>query len=84
MADAIEGTDVQAQQWLEAGFSPGDAAAYVRAGCFDVDRTVELRKAWVSPSQFARRGLGWDYCAGNTPLSELLESRALETAELLC
>jgi hypothetical protein len=83
LADAIEGTDVQAQQWLEAGFSPGDAAAYVRAGCFDVDRTVELRKAGVSPSQVARRGLGWDYCAGNMPLSELLESHALETAELL-
>lgn len=82
MAAAIGGTDTQAGQWLAAGFSPGDAAAYVQAGCFDVDRTVELRTAGISPSRIARLGLGWDYCAGKVALSELRETPLLETAEL--
>lgn len=72
MASAIEGTEVAARQWLQAGFSPGDAAAYVRAGCFDVDRTQELRRAHIAPSQIAALGLGWDFCAGKVPLAELL------------
>jgi len=71
MTAAIEGTEVAARQWLQAGFSPGDAAAYVRAGCFDVDRTEELRRAHITPSQIAALGLGWDFCAGKVPLSEL-------------
>jgi hypothetical protein len=71
MTAAIEGTEVAARQWLQAGFSPGDAAAYVRAGCFDVDRTEDLRRAHVTPSQIAALGLGWDFCAGKVPLSEL-------------
>lgn len=75
MAAAIEGTEVAARQWLQAGFSPGDAAAYVRAGCFDVDRTLELRGANVSPSQIAALGLGWDFCAGKVPLAELRMGR---------
>ena len=83
MADAIGGTTIAARQWLDAGFSPGDAKAYTAAGCFDVDRTVELRRAGISPSHIARLGLGWDYCAGNVALSELLENRPLEAAELL-
>lgn len=75
MAAAIEGNEVAARQWLQAGFSPGDAAAYVRAGCFDVDRTQELRRAHISPSQIAALGLGWDFCAGTVSLKELLTFR---------
>ncbi|MFC5457200.1 hypothetical protein [Prosthecobacter fluviatilis] len=75
MAAAIEGNEVAARQWLQAGFSPGDAAAYVRAGCFDVDRTQELRQAHISPSQIAALGLGWDFCAGTVSLKELLAFR---------
>jgi hypothetical protein len=71
MAAAIEATEVAARQWLQAGFSPGDAAAYVRAGCFDVARTEELREAYITPSKIAALGLGWDYCAGRIPLSDL-------------
>ena len=74
MAAAIEGTEVAARQWLQAGFSPGDAAAYVRAGCFNVDRTEELRSARISPSQIAALGLGWDFCAGKVLLSELVNN----------
>lgn len=74
MASAIGGTEVAARQWLQAGFSPGDAAAYVRAGCFDVDRTEELRRAHITPGRIAALGLGWDFCAGKVPLSELLVS----------
>lgn len=82
MAAAVGGTHIAARQWLEAGFSPGDAAAYVRAGCFDVDRTQELRAAGVSPSRVACLGLGWDYCAGRVALSELQETPAREATEL--
>lgn len=71
MAAAIEGNEVAARQWLQAGFSPGDAAAYVRAGCFDVDRTEELRRAHITPSQIAALGLGWDFCAGKVALEDL-------------
>ncbi|MCF7786037.1 MAG: hypothetical protein K9N47_07940 [Prosthecobacter sp.] len=75
MSAAIEGTEVAARQWLKAGFSPGDAAAYVRAGCFDVDRTEELRRVHITPSQIAALGLGWDFCAGKVSLAELLDFR---------
>lgn len=78
MATAIESTEVAARQWLRAGFSPGDAGAYVRAGCFDVDRTDELRRAHISPSQIATLGLGWDFCAGKVSLTELVMSGSLE------
>ncbi len=71
MAAAIRGTDVAARQWLDEGFSPGDAQAYVTAGCFDVARTVALRAAGVSPLQMARSGLGWEYSSGSLPLMEL-------------
>ncbi|MDI1310888.1 hypothetical protein [Prosthecobacter sp.] len=85
MAIAIGGTEVAARQWLQAGFSPGDAAAYVQAGCFDVDRTVELNRANVSPSQIAALGLGWDFCAGKVPLAELLMGRVLQVkTPMLC
>ena len=76
MTAAIEGTEVAARQWLQAGFTPGDAAAYVRAGCFDVDRTEDLRRAHITPSHIAALGLGWDYCAGKVPLSELVVSKS--------
>ncbi len=82
MAAAVGGTLIAARQWLEAGFSPGDAAAYVRAGCFDVDRTLELRAAGVSPCRLASLGLGWDYCAGRVALNELRETPSRQTAEL--
>ena len=71
MSAAIEGNEVAARQWLQAGFSPGDAAAYVRAGCFDVERTGELRGANITPSGIAALGLGWDFCAGKVSLVEL-------------
>lgn len=72
MAAAIQGTEVAARQWLQAGFSPGDATAYIHAGCFDVDRTEELRGAGIAPYQIAAAGLGWDYCAGTITMRELL------------
>jgi hypothetical protein len=59
------------RKWLQAGFSPGDVAAYVSAGCFDVDRTQELRLAYISPSHIAALDLGWDFCAGKVELEEL-------------
>ncbi|WP_395733517.1 hypothetical protein [Prosthecobacter sp.] len=71
MAAAIQGTEVAARQWLQAGFLPGDAAAYVHAGCFDVNRTEELRRACITPSEIAALGLGWDFCAGKVALEEL-------------
>ena len=73
MSAAISGTTVAAKQWLDAGFSPGDAKAYVDAGCFDVDRTLDLKRAGVSPLDIARSGQAWDYCSGHVSLSELLE-----------
>ena len=83
MAAAIQGSAVVARQWLDEGFSPGDAAAYVQAGCFDVGRTVELQRAGISPSRIARLGLGWDYCAGRVGLAELREGgHGTEPAEL--
>ena len=81
MTAAIEGTEVAARQWLQAGFSPGDAAAYVRAGCFDVDRTEDLRRAHITPSQIAALGLGWDFCAGKVPLSELVVSQVPQSSK---
>ncbi len=78
MAAAIESTEVAARQWLKAGFSPGDAAAYVRAGCFDVDRTEDLRRAHIAPSQIAALGLGWDFCAGKVLLAELVMSNGAQ------
>ena len=71
MAAAIGGTDVAARQWVDEGFSPGDAQAYVAAGCFDVARTAALRQAGISPLQMARNGLGWEYSSGSLSLTEL-------------
>lgn len=71
MAAAIDGTDVAARQWMDEGFSPGDAQAYVAAGCFDVVRTAELRRVGVSPLQMARSGLGWEYSSGSLSLADL-------------
>jgi len=71
MATAIRGTDIAARQWLDEGFSPGDAQAYVAAGCFDVPRTAELRQVGIGPLEVARSGLGWDYCSGNVSLAEV-------------
>lgn len=71
MAVAIGGTDVAARQWVDEGFSPGDAQAYVAAGCFDVGRTAELRRVGISPLQMARSGLGWEYSSGSLSLIEL-------------
>lgn len=70
MAAAIRGTDIAARQWLDEGFTPGDAQAYVAAGCFDVPRTAELRQMGIGPLEVARSGLGWDYCSGNVTLAE--------------
>jgi hypothetical protein len=75
MAFATGGTTVAAKQWLDAGFSPGDAKAYVDAGCFDVDRTLELKRAGISPLDIARSGQAWDYCSGHISLSDLLDHR---------
>lgn len=82
MTKAIASHEAAARLWLEAGFSPGDAGAYVRAGCFDVDRTVELRAAGMSPSHIARLGLGWDYCAGRVALFELRDEGNHEVASV--
>ncbi|MGV3663964.1 MAG: hypothetical protein ACO1TE_27580 [Prosthecobacter sp.] len=71
MAAAIRGTDIAARQWLDEGFSPGDAQAYVAAGCFDVPRTAELRQVGIGPLEVARSGVGWDYCSGNVTLAEV-------------
>jgi|688.fasta_scaffold1997688_1 hypothetical protein len=83
MSAAIGGTTVAAQQWLDAGFSPGDAKAYVDAGCFDVGRTLELKRNGISPLDIARTGQAWDYCSGNVALSDLLGRRqAVDSPEL--
>jgi len=83
MALATGGTTVAAKQWLDAGFSPGDAKAYVDAGCFDVDRTLELKRAGISPLDIAHSGQAWDYCSGNISLSQLIKQRTpIETPEL--
>ncbi len=71
MARAIQNNEVAARQWLDEAFSPGDAKAYVDAGCFDVLRTVELRQAGITPLDIARSGLAWDYCSGTLSLKEL-------------
>ena len=71
MSRAIQSNEVAARQWLDEAFSPGDAKAYVDAGCFDVLRTVELRQAGITPLDIARSGLAWDYCSGTLSLKEL-------------
>jgi hypothetical protein len=84
MSAAIGGTTVAAKQWLDAGFSPGDAKAYVDAGCFDVDRTLELKRSGISPLDIARTGQAWDYCSGNVSLSELLgRHQPMDSPELV-
>jgi hypothetical protein len=87
MAHAIGGNQTAAKQWLDEGFSPGDAKAYVDAGCFDIPRTSELRQAGVSPLDIARTGLAWDFCSGAISLTELQRiitpTAADEEAELL-
>ncbi len=82
MAAAIEGTEVAARQWLKAGFSPEDAGAYVRAGCFDVNRTEDLRRVNITPSQISALGLGWDFCAGKVSLAELLDFRSPQAGKM--
>lgn len=82
MASAIGGTDVAARQWLDEGFSPGDAIAYIAAGCFDVSRTAELRQAGIMPLQMARSGLGWEYCSGHVSLKDL-RSTLVQSSSLL-
>lgn len=69
MAAAIGSHEAAARQWLDEGFSPGDAAAYVAAGCFDVPRTAELRQAGISALDIARTGLAWEYCSGTLTLA---------------
>ena len=71
MAAAIGSHEAAARLWLDEGFSPDDAAAYVAAGCFNVPRTAELRHAGISALDIARSGLAWDYCSGNLTLSEI-------------
>jgi len=71
MADAIGSNQAAAKQWLDEGFSPGDAKAYVDAGCFDIPRTSELRQSGISPLDIARTGLAWDFCSGTISLAEL-------------
>lgn len=71
MAAAVGGTDVAARQWVDEGFSPGDARAYVLAGCFDVARTAALRQAGISPLDMARSGLGWEYSSGGLAVADL-------------
>lgn len=71
MAAAIRSTDIAARQWLDEGFSPGDAQAYIAAGCFDVPRTAELRQAGISPLDMVRSGLGWEYSSGSLSMLEL-------------
>lgn len=71
MAAAIGSHEAAARQWLDEGFSPGDAAAYVAAGCFDVPRTAELRQAGISALDIARTGHAWDYCSGSLTLAEI-------------
>lgn len=72
MAQAIQSNQVAAKLWLDEGFSPGDAKAYVEAGCFDVTRTVELRQVGITPLDVTRVGLAWDYCSGAISLNEVL------------
>lgn len=81
MARAIQRTQVAAKLWLDEGFSPGDAKAYVDAGCFDVTRTSELKKAGISPLDIARTGLAWDFCSGTISLAELKRIITPSTAE---
>lgn len=87
MAQAIQSTQVAAKLWLDEGFSPGDAKAFMDAGCFDVTRTSELKKAGISPLDIARTGLAWDFCSGTISLVELQRiispSKAAREPELL-
>lgn len=69
MAAAIDSHEAAARLWLDEGFSPGDAAAYVAADCFDVPRKTELRQAGISALDIARTGLAWDYCSGSPTLA---------------
>lgn len=71
MAAAIGNHEAAARWWLDEGFSPGDAAAYVAAGCFDVPRTTELREAGISTLDIARTGLAWEFCSGTLTLTEI-------------
>jgi hypothetical protein len=87
MARAIGSNEAAAKQWLDEGFSPGDAKAYVDAGCFDIPRTSELRQVGISPLDIARTGLAWDFCSGTISLAELqtiiTPTRTEREAELL-
>ena len=42
-----------AYEWLNAGFRPGEAAAWIAAGAFRPDGAAELRDAGVTPEEAA-------------------------------
>ncbi|MDI1310930.1 hypothetical protein [Prosthecobacter sp.] len=81
MARAFGSNQTAAKQWLDEGFSPGDAKAYVYAGCFDIPRTSELRHAGISPLDIARTGLAWDFCSGTISMAEMQRSIIPKVAE---
>lgn len=66
-------TTVTAKQWLDAGFNTSFAKAYVLAGCFDVDHTLDLKQSGFSILDIARSRQGWVYCIGHVSPYDLLE-----------
>ena len=67
-----ESVEQAAQEWIDAGFTAGSAADWWEAGCFDADRTAELRDAGLTPDQAGQRhddlsdvgarSIGYAYC----------------------
>jgi hypothetical protein len=47
------GSDLEGavQEWLDAGFSPSEADAWLEAGCFNASDAASLRDAGVTPDQ---------------------------------
>lgn len=73
-----EAVETAAECWVDAGFTSDDAPAWWEAGCFDAERTAELRNAGLTPEQVSERrteeepeSWGYAYCNGDVGLAKL-------------
>lgn len=76
-----EDIDVAAQRWIDAGFDAESAPTWWEAGCFDADRTAQLRDAGLSPDdvsgmcpRFEGMSWGYAYCNGDVSLQGVLDA----------
>ena len=68
-----ESTIKVAHEWFVAGFTVDDVVGWWQAGCFDAQRTKELRDAGLTPENVTAEDedgnlLGYAYCNGDITL----------------